>query len=122
MVKRGKRRLGVGDDTECRLYDARDLGRVYVDTDQLEIGVDTPAHLRLVQAGTDPPHQNRPPPPPRAPPRRMGRAMWGSAAAPSPRLVVPPRAPGICRSGPKPRPMRSEGIWPLMHRTGALVA
>src|SRR5260370_39422791 len=82
MVKRGKRRLGVGDDTECRLYDARDLGRVYVDTDQLEIGVDTPAHLRLVQAGIRPPPQTRLPPPLPGPPPPRGGGKAGAAARP----------------------------------------
>src|SRR5260370_13873075 len=91
MVKRGKRRLGVGDDTECRLYDARDLVRVYVDTDQLEIGVDTPAHLRLVQAGTRPPPQNRPPPPPLGPPPPIGRGKSGRLRGPPAPLCDPPR-------------------------------
>src|SRR5260370_4105618 len=106
MVKRGKRRLGVGDDTECRLYDARDLGRVYVDTDQLEIGVDTPAHLRLVQAGTHPPPKNCPPPPPVAPPPRIGEGKAGPVDAPSPPGAVPPAPAPLWHTHPPspPRP------------------
>ena len=55
-MKRGKRRPGVGDDAERRLQDAGDLGRVDVDADELEVGVDAPAHLRLMQPSADRQH------------------------------------------------------------------
>ena len=55
-MKRGKRRPGVGDDAERRLHDAGDLGRIDVDADEIEVGVDAPAHLRLVQPGANRQH------------------------------------------------------------------
>jgi len=48
-VECGKRRLGIGDDADGRPLNAGDLDRVDVDADQLQITVEAPAHLRLIE-------------------------------------------------------------------------
>ena len=48
--------LGVGNDAEGGPEVAGDLDRVDVDADQLQVAVDAPAQLRLMQAGPDRQH------------------------------------------------------------------
>ena len=61
----GQRRecvLGVGDDADRRARDASDLDRVEVDADHLDVGVEAPARLRLVEAAADRQHDIGPRP------------------------------------------------------------
>src|SRR4051794_31820723 len=74
-MKYCKRRLGVGNDAERRPQDTGDLGRIYVNADQFEVGVDTPAYLRLVQAGAYRQHDIRFAPEFMAGKRRLGQVM-----------------------------------------------